>query len=326
MPRHLLTGEEYTPEEIEDIVKSPKPQGKPLEGRTIILAFDKESTRTATSIKIGATRLGGEVFDLGQNRKKECPKDLIRVLGAYDADIVMVRTHEDEILAEMAAYSNGPIVMNALSKKHHPFQALADAKVLLEHFGTLNVTLTYIGDPNNVSNSLMLLLPSLGVKFRLCAPPGFKPDEEILKRAQKRLRGTRGTITLHEDPIEAVSGTDAVYTDVWTSMGEEKNPAREKAFEKYQVNEDLMFWAKKEAIFMHDMPMVRGKEVSHTLPDAPCSKIFRQAKFRLDVQNTLMVNALRPTHTPKLPILPVYSRPKPPPMDLVLRGLRNLRL
>lgn len=300
-PKYLLTGQELSPEAIRHILEQAKalkkerashPKRQDLSGRQLALLFDKPSLRTRFSFTIAMRELGGDVIEsLGNNRKKEHPEDLARVLEGYCHGI-MIRTDDDNILTKMSQACQIPII-NGLSDLHHPCQILSDLLTLEERFHTLNgLVLSYIGDGNNILHSLLLLAPQMGIHLRYCCPPSRQPNEFILKQALSQLEKERGSICQFEIPIEAAAQSHAIYTDVWISMGFESAKNDIKVFEGFQVNEALMSHAHEEAIFMHCLPMERGIEVSHTLPDKPCSVIFQQSENRLHAQKALLLNLI----------------------------------
>ena len=296
--KHLLTGEELSPAEIQELLllaqtlkqeRKNKHLRDDLKGLQLALLFDKPSLRTRFSFTIAMRELGGDVIEsIADTRKKECPRDQAAVLSSYCHGI-MIRTHEDAILEEMCQTASIPI-FNGLSADHHPCQILSDFLTLKESFGKLEgLTISYLGDGNNILHSLLLLAPQLGIKVQYACPVGRGPQKEILQRSVDR--GFSSKIEACINPESAVGNADAVYTDVWTSMGFEAN-RNEDLFHGYQVNEDLMKLAKENAIFMHCLPMERGKEVSETLPDAPCSVIYRQSENRLHMQKALLLSYL----------------------------------
>jgi len=298
----FLTGEELSRSELlsllelAKLLKTQRSKGrsKPLlAGQQIGLYFEKPSLRTRVSFTVAANELGGNAIEIvGSNVKKEEPEDTIRVLGGY-LHALMVRTFEHSSLERMVSKSPIPVI-NGLSDDHHPCQALADILTVKEHFPVLKgVEIAYVGDGNNVLHSLLLLAPMLGMTVRYACPEGFDPKPEILARAQQRAQENGGKILAFRDPRQAVTGAHAVYTDVWTSMGfEDENEVRLKAFQGYQVNEELMKLAHPHAIVMHCLPMNRGVEISETLPDAPSSAIFQQSENRLHVQKALLLGLL----------------------------------
>lgn len=298
--KHLITGEELTSAEIQSLLnlasdlKDLRKGGQTpniLKGKHLAMLFEKPSLRTRFSFAVAMHELGGTVVESASGtRKKEEPEDLTRVLSGY-CDGIMIRTHSDENLSRMEKVSSIPII-NALSDDHHPCQILADLLTLQEKFGKLEgLKAVYIGDGNNILHSLLLMAPMMGIHLHYCCPPGRGPKTEILDCALAKADLSSGSIAQHASPQSAVMDAHAVYTDVWTSMGFE-NDANEELFAGFQVNEELMALAKPEAIFMHCMPMIRGKEVSETLPDSPRSVIFQQSENRLHVQKALLIALL----------------------------------
>lgn len=297
--KNLLTGEELSVDEIKSLLalasefKKKRKEGRStniLKGKHLALLFEKPSLRTRFSFTVAMHELGGNVVEsLGETRKKEEPEDVARVIEGY-CHAVMIRTHSDNILTRMGQASKIPII-NGLSDLHHPCQILADLLTLHEVFGKLEgLKLTYIGDGNNILHSLLLLAPLMGVHLHYCCPKTCGPNADILKHALMRAKQVKGTITTcsASAPIVAAHQAHAIYTDVWASMGFE-NKTDERLFEGFQVNEELMEHALPEAIFMHCLPMIRGKEVSRTLPDKPASVIFKQSENRLHIQKALLV-------------------------------------
>lgn len=303
MPKHLLTGEEFSSQQISAILdqalslkkeRTTRRFRQDLAGLQLALLFDKPSLRTRFSFTVAMRELGGDVIESTQDsRKSETPEDQIKVLAGY-CDAVMVRTHGETTLERMKNVATIPVI-NGLSNKHHPCQILADLLTLLETFGTLSgLTVSYIGDGNNILHSLLLLAPQLGVNINYCCPTTRQPNEMILQHAQYiAATHNKGKITSFVLPKDAVTNTHAVYTDVWTSMGFENDQADEEIFADFQVNEQLMQHARSDAIFMHCLPMERGKEVSNTLPDQPNSVIFNQSENRLHAQKALLLYLLR---------------------------------
>lgn len=290
--KHLLTGMELDGQDILSVLqlastikKNPSEYANILVGKNLAMIFEKPSFRTRLSFTLAMENLGGTAIEsISTTRKQEEPKDLIRVLNGY-CDYVMVRTHNDEGLEEMAHYSQIPII-NGLSALYHPCQVLADLLSLQERFGKLEgLTLAYIGDGNNVLHSLLLMAPLVGVSINYCCPVNYQPNLEILSKC-KSISGQM--IHSYPSPEEAVQNSHVVYTDVWTSMGFE-GEERDQGFDGFQVNEELMSYANSDAVFMHCMPMERGKEVSISLPDAPASIIFAQSENRLYVQKALLI-------------------------------------
>jgi len=290
---HFLTGNEFSKAQIEQVLtlsleikKNPAKFQKTLLGESVALIFEKPSLRTRFSFTVAVNQLGGHVIEsVSQTRKSEEPKDLIRVLQGY-CSALMMRTYEDSALLEMKQYATIPII-NGLTDCFHPCQSLADLLTLKEQFSSLeHLKIAYIGDGNNVLSSFMIMAVKMGIQVHYCCPPGYQPDEAVLS-----LLENRELAVSFNDPKQAVAGCHAVYTDVWTSMGDVKKD--DSVFAGYQVNEALMSKALNNAVFMHCMPMERGKEVSVDLPDAPCSVIFKQSENRMHAQKALLVTLLK---------------------------------
>lgn len=303
---HFLTGTEFSRTELmalldlAETMKTDRTKGVQrfdLSGQTIILLFEKPSLRTRVSFMVAVQELGGHVVEVNQSsRKHEEPEDTIRVLGGY-AHGVMVRTFEHSNLERMVEKSSVPVI-NGLSDSHHPCQVLADLQTLRQSFGELNgLKLAYVGDGNNMLHSLLLLAPFLGVSVSYACPEGYQPDPLVVAHAKKRARGTGAQITAHEEPVDAVKGTNAVYTDVWASMGfEGESETRDKAFAKYALTESLYSHAAPGALIMHCMPMIRDKEIAASLVDHECSALFRQSENRMHAQKALLATLLGRRH------------------------------
>lgn len=296
-PQHFLTGCEFDKEELAQLLdeaerlrleRRMRKFVQPLAGQTLALLFEKPSLRTRVSFTVAAQELGASVIELnGASLKKEEPEDTIRVLGGY-CDALMVRTFAHDVLERMTKVSKIPVI-NGLSDLHHPCQALADLLTLTQEFGELQgLKLAYIGDGNNVLHSILLLAPFLGVELRYSCPAGYGPDAGVLAAAKARCED-ENLIQACASPIQAVEGANALYTDVWTSMGFEAETAkREEAFAGYQVNEELYSHAAPGAIVMHCLPMVRGKEITDEMADHSHSRLFQQSENRLHVQKALL--------------------------------------
>lgn len=294
--KHILTGEELTPTQVLQLIdvanKLKKNRGQPntsLAGKHLALMFDKLSLRTRVSFTVGMRELGGEVVETIQStRKPEPPEDHAQVLSGY-CHAIMIRSHSDENMQKMAAVSKIPII-NGLSDNHHPCQIFSDLLTLAENFGSLQgLTLTYIGDGNNMLHSLLLLAPQVGVNIHYCCPAQRQPAAAIVAASLAKTKTPHsGQIKSFATPAAAVANADAVYTDVWTSMGFE-GQCEEHLFAGYQVNEALMAQAKQQTIFMHCLPMERGKEVSASLANAPCSVIYQQSENRMHMQKALLL-------------------------------------
>lgn len=298
--KHLLTGEELTKTEIDNLLieainlkkdRNKKQFTHKLSGHHLALLFNKPSLRTRFSFAIAMRELGGDVIEsVETTRKTETPEDQAGVLSGY-CHAIMVRTHEDIILKKMSQKSQVPII-NGLSNLHHPCQILSDFLTLIEIFGSLkDITLSYIGDGNNILNSLLLLAPQMGINIHYCCPKTRGPNEDILISCLNRLHSNSGKIQSFSSPKQAASKAHAIYTDVWTSMGFEAETA-DHLFDGFQIDEKLMAEALPNAVFMHCLPMERGKEVSTTLPDQPCSVIYQQSENRLHMQKALLLHLL----------------------------------
>lgn len=299
---HFLDGKELTPETLNNLLtlaetlKTERDNGiqrNELKGKTLALLFDKPSLRTRMSFSLAMSELGGSIIEAPANlRKHEEPQDLAGVISRYVHGI-MIRTHAHEGLERFISRSKVP-VLNGLTDEHHPCQALADILTLKQAFGsTEGLKLTYIGDGNNVLHSLMVLAPMAGIHVQYATPANYRPDGKLLEWCQQR-KGVTGSVTAFQTPTEAVKNTNAIYTDVWTSMGfERENEERLKAFQGYQVNAGLYAQAAPKAIVMHCMPMVREQEITSEMADHDRSFIYQQAENRLHVQKALLWELLR---------------------------------
>ena len=263
-----------------------------LAGKTLVMIFEKPSLRTRVTFEVGMTQLGGHAIYLGpldaQIGKRESVPDVARNLERW-ADGMMARTFSHRTILDLAANASIPII-NGLSDYSHPCQGLADLMTLREVKGELKgKTLAYVGDGNNVSHSLLFGGAKLGVRVRVATPGGYEPAKEVVDLARREALLTGGSIELFTDPRQAVLGADAVYTDVWASMGQESEAeARREIFRGYQVNKELMALAGEDAVFMHCLPAHRGEEVTDEVADSPASVIFQQAENRLHAQKAVM--------------------------------------
>ena len=262
-----------------------------LGNRVLGLIFKKASTRTRVSFQVAMARLGGQTVDLNpqvtQLGRGESIKDTSRVLSRY-CDVLAIRTFSQKELEEYANWSTIPVI-NALTDLEHPCQALADYLTIQEKFGTLKgINLSYIGDGNNVANSLMITGALLGVNVRICSPKGFEADSNILEKA-KSLSEFGSKISICNDPSIAVKEAQVIYTDVWASMGQEKEYLKRKEiFEKYRVDQQLIDLAGKEVILLHCLPAHRGEEITEEALESENSYVFDQAENRLHVQHALL--------------------------------------
>ncbi len=270
--------------------------GLPLQGKTLALVFEKPSLRTRVAFEAGMTQLGGHGSYLSANDidmgGRESVPDVARNLSRW-VQAIAARVFRHATVETLARHASVPVI-NALSDREHPCQALADMLTLRERFGQLHgLRLAYLGDGNNVCHSLLLLGASLGVSIAVACPPDYRPDPEILEHAEHLATTSGARITLTAAPEEAVTGAAAVYTDVWTSMGQEHETARRvPVFAPYQVNPALMARADRGAVFMHCLPAHRGEEVTAEVIDGPQSVVFDQAENRLHVQKALILTLL----------------------------------
>jgi ornithine carbamoyltransferase len=267
-----------------------------LNEKVLVLMFEKPSTRTRVSFEVGMRQLGGQCIYLSPEEvgmgKRESVADVARVLSRY-ADVIASRTFAHETLEIMAANADIPVI-NALSDLEHPCQALADILTIYEHKHTLQgLTVAFIGDGNNVAHSLMQAATMCGMNFRIASPKGYRVKDKILNKAQQYALENGAKIFCMEDPKEAVAGADVVYTDVWASMGQEKEAEeRRKIFAKYQVNQELLALAREDAILMHDLPAHHGEEVEENIIYCEQSVVFDQAENRMHAQKALLVDIL----------------------------------
>lgn len=268
-------------------------QRKILEGKTLAMIFEKPSLRTRVSFETGVFQLGGQAIYLQptdiQLGKRETIADAARNLERF-VDIIMARVFEHRTVAELAEYASIPVI-NGLCDLEHPCQALADFQTILEHKGKFEgLKMAFLGDGNNVSQSLMLLAAKVGMNFTLGCPTGYDAVPEVVAQAKKDAEATGATITTVYDPAAAAEDADIIVTDVWASMGMEDEAAeRERAFSPFQVNAALMKHAKPDAIFMHCLPAHRGSEVTDEVIDSPQSVVFDEAENRLHAQKAVMV-------------------------------------
>jgi ornithine carbamoyltransferase len=263
-----------------------------LAGKTLALVFEKPSLRTRVSFHVAMRHLGGDCIYLSPPEvglgDRETPADVARVLSRY-VDCIAARTFASETVEELARFAGVPVI-NALSEGEHPCQALADLLTVRERRGGLaGVTMAYIGDGNNVANSLALAAGLTGMRLRVASPEGYELRPELTERALRMGASSGGSVEQLHEPEEAVRGADVVYTDVWASMGHEREAAvRREDFAGFTVDARLMSLAKKDAIFMHDLPAHRGEEVTDDVIDGPQSVVFDQAENRLHAQKAVL--------------------------------------
>lgn len=277
----------------EKVKKNPSKYRKVLKDKILAMIFQKPSLRTRMTFEVGMLQLGGEAVYLApsdiQMGTREGVRDIAKNLERW-VDGIMIRTFGHNIIQEMAESTRLPVI-NALTDLLHPCQAMADFFTLREKKGHLaGIKLAYVGDGNNVCHSLMLAAAKAGTMMAVATPPGYEPKQEIVAWAMEDGRNTGFELTISNDPVEAAREADAVYTDVWASMGQEaEKEARKKIFLPYQVNEELFSRAKPGAYFMHCLPAHRGEEVTDAVIDSPNSVVYEQAENRLHVQKVIMM-------------------------------------
>ena len=262
-----------------------------LKNKVLGLIFDKSSTRTRVSFQVAMSRLGGTTIDLNPNTSQigrgEAIKDPARVLSRY-CDVIAIRTFKHSDLEEYAKWSTKPII-NALTDFEHPCQALADFLTIKEeYFDFENVVLTFVGDGNNVAYSLILCGALFGVEVRIACPKGYEPDPLVINQAREIYKN-KNLLKISNDPFSAVSGANVLYTDVWSSMGEEKQKEeKDKDFNGFSIDENLLSKAEKDAIILHCLPAYRGKEITEKVMESKNSRIFDQAENRMHAQQALL--------------------------------------
>ena len=265
-----------------------------LKGRSIALLFEKPSLRTRMTFELAIKQLGGEaVAQNGIIGDREPLKDIARNVDRW-TDAIVARTFSQHTIDQLAEWSRVPVI-NALSDLYHPCQALADLFTLREQFGRLKgLKLAYIGDGNNVAHSLLLDCSRMGIDMSIASPPGYSPNPEVLETAAKFAQETGARIEITPNASEAVIAANAIYTDVWASMGQETQAEeRRRKFADYQVTETLMKEARTDAIFMHCLPAKRGEEVSDAVIESAQSVVFDQAENRLHTQKALLLSMLQ---------------------------------
>ena len=305
MGRHnFVSIRDFSPEEIQyllelasEMKRHPSAHTGALKGKTLAMIFEKPSLRTRVSFDVGIQQLGGFALYLSNAEinlgKRESLYDVAKNLERM-VQAIMIRTYAHEIVEQMAEFAGIPVI-NGLSDFSHPCQAMADFLTIMElkpHVAGSKVA--FIGDGNNVCHSLMFAGAQLGANVWVATPPGYEPAPEALHWARERGEQTGGTTTLTEDPIEAADDADVIYTDVWASMGQEKEAGvRRKIFNPYQVNSELFRHAKFDALFMHCLPAHRGDEVTDDVIDSPHSVVYQQAENRLHVQKAIMLELMQ---------------------------------
>ena len=278
-------------------IKAGEIEDKPLEGKTLAMIFEKSSTRTRISFDVGMYQLGGRAIFLSSNDlqmgRGEPIYDTAKVLSRF-VDGIMIRAKKHSDVEELAKHSEVPVI-SGLTDLEHPCQSLADMLTIKEHLGGWEgKKICFVGDGNNVCNSLLLISPLLGMDMSIACPKGYEPDEDILKTAKEYAEENNTEITITDDIGVALENVDVVYTDVWVSMGDEEEAAqREIDFAPFQVNSDLMSLANDGAIFMHCLPAIRGQEVTADVIDGDQSVIFDEAENRMHAQKAVLYYYLK---------------------------------
>ena len=289
-------------EEVETILNiasdfnAGKIEEKPLKDQKLAMIFQKSSTRTRVSFEVGMYELGGTALFLSTNDiqlgRGEPIKDTAKVLSRF-VDAIMIRAIEHDDVVELMEEADVPII-NGLTNLEHPCQALADMLTVKEHKGNFDGKFVYVGDGNNVCNSLLLICGCLGMDMAVACPDEYRPNEDIVKKAEEYAEKNNSTITITSDVKEAVSGADVIYTDVWVSMGDEaESDKRREDFKDYQVNQSLIDLANDDVIFMHCLPAIRGEEVSAEVIDGPHSVVYDEAENRMHAQKAVLYYFLK---------------------------------
>ena len=299
--RDFLSIQEWSTEELEQVLdlaadlkeKQQRREAHPiLRGKTLGMIFQKSSTRTRVSFEVGMWQLGGQALFLSANDlqigRGEPVKDTARVLSRY-LDGIMIRTFSHAEVEELAAYADIPVI-NGLTDRLHPCQAMADLLTIREHKGSLKgLKMAYIGDGNNMVHSLMHGCAKFGMDISVATPTAYEPNAGIVAAAKQVAQGTGSRIELTQDVLEAAAGADVLYTDVWASMGmESEQVARQAVFKNYQINQQVLAAADKKAIVLHCLPAHRGEEITEDVLEGPQSVVFDEAENRLHVQKAVM--------------------------------------
>ena len=303
--KDFLAIADYTPDEIQAILdmavelkKEWSEKGNPplFKNKVLAMIFQKPSLRTRVSFDMAMRHLSGDALYLSPAEiglgKRESIADVARVLSGY-VDVIMARVFDHQHVLELAKWADIPVI-NGLSDYNHPCQAAADALTIQENLGNLkNLNVTYIGDGNNVSVSLMHICAKLGANFTIANPEGYGMDQEAVALGEKFAQESGSSIRQLTDPVEAVQGAQAIYTDTWVSMGQDEEAAKRQAvFPPYQVNQKLLEGADKDAIVLHCLPAHRGEEITDEVADGPHSRLFPQAHNRLHAQKSILVKLL----------------------------------
>lgn len=299
--KHLLSAldaQNHLDTILEIAGKFKKGQGpvKPLKGKSLAMVFEKASTRTRMSFEVGMYQLGGHPLYLSasdlQLGRGEIIPDTARAMSRY-VDGIMIRAREHQDVIEFARYADIPVI-NGLTNLEHPCQAFTDIFTIQERKNTLDLQMTFMGDGNNVCNSLLLATAMVGMNFTVACPEGYEPDQLILKDAQKIAQNSGSVIKVTSDVNEAVKGADVLYTDVWVSMGdEEEETQRIIDMQEYQVNQDILSRANEDAMVLHCLPAIRGQEITEEVLNGSQSAVWDQAENRLHVQKAIMYLLLK---------------------------------
>lgn len=299
--KHLLSIADLTGDEVRDLVAlamllKQRRATATLPGRIVALLFEKPSLRTRVSFQVAMAHLGGQVSylsraEVGLGEREPC-SDVARVLSRF-VDGVVLRTFHHKTVEEIAAHSTVPVI-NGLSDIEHPCQILSDLMTIQERLGRLRgLHLTYIGDGNNVAHSLLLGTALVGMHMRVACPTGYEPDALVLQHARALAAVTGASIQVEHDPDRMAHGADILYTDVWTSMGQEvEEEQRRRDFQGYQINRALLDLAGPDALVMHDLPAHRGEEITAEVLEGPNSVVFQQAENRLHIAKAVLVRLL----------------------------------
>jgi len=300
--KHLLCLQDYSTDEIYQVLstalklKAELKAGIPhpvLQGKSLAMIFTKSSTRTRVSFEVGMQQLGGHAMFLSSNDiqlgRGEPISDTAKVLSRF-VDGIMIRTYDHADVEGLAEHGSIPVI-NGLTDSYHPCQVLADLLTVYEHKGTLKgLKMAFLGDGFNMAHSLMLGASKVGMDFAIGCPADYMPDEKVVAWAKENAAVHGSEVLVTNDPVEAIKDADVIYTDVWSSMGQEEEfKVREKAFRAFQVNDELMAHAKADSIFLHCLPAHRGEEVTASVIDGPNSVVFDEAENRLHAQKAVMV-------------------------------------
>ncbi len=299
--KHLLSMEDAR-DHVDEILelsgkfKRGKIPGEPLAKKVLAMVFEKASTRTRISFEVGMYQLGGNALYLSRDDlqlgRGEIVEDTARVMSRY-VDGVMIRAKEHDDVLEFSRYSDVPVI-NGLTNLEHPCQAFADLLTIYENKKSFDVKLAFVGDGNNVCNSLLLASAFVGMDMNVVCPPGYEPDAGIFEKAKEYAKESGSELKIINDIETGVEGADAIYTDVWISMGDEEEASKRiKAFSDYQVNKNLMNQANEDAIILHCLPAIRGQEITADMLNSSQSAIWDQAENRLHAQKAILYTLLK---------------------------------